>query len=320
MNQYSKETGRDIKITAYYDGMELIEKYDTTVDLIFLDIRMKLVNGLHAAERIRQMDERVGIIFLTTLTQYGLEGYKYQATNYIIKPLKYARLKSELNKFVERSQKEENPFLVIANDTGKYKAPLKSIRYIETYNRNLMFHTEQENIVCYKSMKEMERELCDKNFARCHTSYIVNLFYVKGIKMIQKETGGDLARIETVVPYDSDYSKVVDQGQDEVNRGYMPEIKPLDIRFEDYDRVILGTPVWWYTFAPAMHTFLASHDFSGKTVCPFVTNGGWIGHTLKDIAAACKGAKVERGLNIKFDGDKLQALESEIKKWIQDIG
>ena len=162
-------------------------KYDTTIDLIFLDIRMKLVNGLHAAERIRQMDERVGIIFLTTLTQYGLEGYKYQATNYIIKPLKYARLKSELDKFVERSQKEENPSLVIANDTGKYKVPLKSIRYIETYNRNLMFHTEQENIICYKSMKEMERELCDKNFVRCHTSYIVNLFYVKGIKKLDIE-------------------------------------------------------------------------------------------------------------------------------------
>ena len=79
LNRYSKETGRDIKITPYYDGMELIEKYDTTIDLIFLDIRMKLVNGLHAAERIRQRDERVGIIFLTTLTQYGLEGYKYQA-------------------------------------------------------------------------------------------------------------------------------------------------------------------------------------------------------------------------------------------------
>ena len=187
LNQYSKETGRAIKITPYYDGMELIEKYDTTIDLIFLDIRMKLVNGLHAAERIRQMDERVGIIFLTTLTQYGLEGYKYQATNYIIKPLKYARLKSELDKFVERSQKEENPSLVIANDTGKYKVPLKSIRYIETYNRNLMFHTEQENIICYKSMKEMERELCDKNFVRCHTSYIVNLFYVKGIKKLDIE-------------------------------------------------------------------------------------------------------------------------------------
>ena len=59
LNQYSKGNGPGIKITPYYDGMELIEKYDTTIDLIFLDIRMKLVNGLHAAERIRQMDERV---------------------------------------------------------------------------------------------------------------------------------------------------------------------------------------------------------------------------------------------------------------------
>lgn len=185
--QYSRDTGREIKITAYYDGMELIEKYDTTIDLIFLDICMKMVNGLHAAERIRQMDENVGIIFLTTLTQYGLEGYKYQATNYIIKPLKYVRLKSEMDKFIRRRQKDETPSLVIANDTGKYKVSLKSIRYIETYNRNLMFHTEQENIICYKSMKEMERELCNKDFVRCHTSYIVNLFYVKGIKKLDIE-------------------------------------------------------------------------------------------------------------------------------------
>lgn len=187
IKQYGRETGRDIKITAYYDGMELIEKYDTTIDLIFLDIQMRIVNGLHAAGRIRQMDERVGIIFLTTLAQYGLEGYKYQAANYIIKPLKYVRLKSELDKFIERSRKEDNPSLVIANDTGKYKVPLKSIRYIETYNRNLMFHTEQENIICYKSMKEVERELCGKDFVRCHTSYIVNLFYVKGVKKLDIE-------------------------------------------------------------------------------------------------------------------------------------
>ena len=185
--QYSRDTGREIKITAYFDGMELIEKYDTTIDLIFLDICMKMVNGLHAAERIRQMDENVGIIFLTTLTQYGLEGYKYQATNYIIKPLKYVRLKSEMDKFIRRRQKDETPSLVIANDTGKYKVSLKSIRYIETYNRNLMFHTENENIICYKSMKEVEKQLADRSFVRCHTSYIVNLFYVKGIKKLDIE-------------------------------------------------------------------------------------------------------------------------------------
>lgn len=78
--------------------------------------------------------------------------------------------------------------------------------------------------------------------------------------MIQKKTGADILRIETVVPYDNDYNKVVDQGQSEVNRGYCPEIKPSNIDPGQYDTIILGTPVWWYTFAPAMHTFLKTQD------------------------------------------------------------
>lgn len=187
LDQYSAEIGEEIKVTAYYDGLELIKKYDTTIDLIFLDIKMSHVNGLRAAEHIRQIDENVSIIFLTTLTQYGLEGYKYQATNYIVKPMKYIRLKAEMDQWMKKHRKEDSPAVVIANDDGKYKVPLKSIRYIETYNRNLLFHTEQENIVCYKRMKEIEQELRDKGFVRCHTSYIINLFYVKGIKKLDVE-------------------------------------------------------------------------------------------------------------------------------------
>lgn len=167
--------------------MDLIEKYDPSIDLIFLDIQMRLLDGLHTAERLRQMDENVGLIFLTTLTQYGLEGYKYQATNYIIKPLKYVRLKAELDRFLEHRKRDDTPSLVIANDTGKYKVPLKSIRFVETFNRNLMFHTEQKNIISYKSMKEAERELSDKGFVRCHTNYLVNLFYIKGVKKLDIE-------------------------------------------------------------------------------------------------------------------------------------
>lgn len=185
LKQYAAETSEEIKITAYYDGMELIEKYDTTIDLIFLDIQMRLMNGLRAAGRIRQVDEKVSIIFLTTLTQYGLEGYKYQAANYIIKPMKYVRLKAEMDQWLRKHRKDDTPSIVISNDTGKYKVFLKSLRYVETFNRNLLLHTEQENIICYKSMKEMEQELRGKGFTRCHTSYIVNLFYVKGVNKLE---------------------------------------------------------------------------------------------------------------------------------------
>lgn len=185
LEQYSAETGEEIKVSAWYDGLELLEKYDTTIDLIFLDIQMKYVDGLETAGRIRQMDDTVGIIFLTTLTQYALEGYQYGATNYIIKPLKYARLKSELDKFLSRHRRAKCPAYCIVNDTGKYRIQLNSLRYVETFNRNLLFHTEQDKIICYKSMKELEQELTEQGFARCHSSYLVNLAYVKGARKLE---------------------------------------------------------------------------------------------------------------------------------------
>ena len=104
-------------------------------------------------------------------------------------------------------------------------------------------------------------------------------------KMLQSETDSDILKIDTVVPYSGSYDDVVNQGQNEVQRGYEPEIKPLDINIADYDVIAVGTPTWWYTMAPAVKTFLHQQDFTGKTVVPFMTNGGWPGHVIKPAKA-----------------------------------
>lgn len=137
---------------------------------------------------------------------------------------------------------------------------------------------------------------------------------------IQSTLGADVAEIKTVKPYAGSYHDVVNQGQLEVNSGFMPEIELLQVDLSQYDTVILGTPVWWYTFAPAMKTFLAGTDLSGKKVYPFATNGGWIGHTFKDFKNACLGAMVQEGLNIRFNEDRQITSEKDIQRWIQDIG
>lgn len=134
-----------------------------------------------------------------------------------------------------------------------------------------------------------------------------------------RELGADIAEIKTVVPYAGSYDDVVDQGQAEVNSSFCPEIEPLNARLEDYDTVILGSPVWWYTFAPAMHSFLRQANLTGKTVFPFATNGGWLGHTLKDFASACPGAQVRQGLNVRFNGDRQITPDAEISRWIHAI-
>jgi flavodoxin len=133
---------------------------------------------------------------------------------------------------------------------------------------------------------------------------------------IRKATGADICEIETVKPYTGDYNSVVDQGKQEVDHGFKPEIKPLPVNLGDYDTIIIGTPVWWYTYAPAVSTFLSEYDLSGKTVIPFVTNGGWIGHTIRDIEKVCKNAIVTNAIDIRFDTDKMVMPESNLEKWI----
>ena len=137
-------------------------------------------------------------------------------------------------------------------------------------------------------------------------------------KMLQETTGADMVQIDTVVPYTGSYDDVVQQGQEEVQRGYEPEIKPLDVDIRNYDVIAVGTPTWWYTMVPAVLTFLHHQDWNGKIVVPFQTHGGWPGHVLADIAAACRGAKVTCDMQVKFDsngGNHLETSETEVEAW-----
>lgn len=136
---------------------------------------------------------------------------------------------------------------------------------------------------------------------------------------IQLAKGYEAIRIDTVTPYTGDYNDIVNQGQDEVESRFKPEITPAKIDLSQYDTIILGTPVWWYTVAPAVLTFLTSHVFNGKTIIPFATNGGLLGHTMKDIQKICEGAKVENTMNIQFSEDKLNIPESDLKNWIESL-
>ena len=76
-----------------------------------------------------------------------------------------------------------------------------------------------------------------------------------------------------------------------MNAGFEPELKPLPVNVADYDVIAVGTPTWWYTMAPAVKAFLHGQNFAGKTVVPFMTNGG----------------------------DHLETPESKINAWAQSV-
>jgi flavodoxin len=138
-------------------------------------------------------------------------------------------------------------------------------------------------------------------------------------KMIQKLTGGETFRIDTVKAYPSDYAKTTEVAQQELRQNARPELTDHVGDMSAYDLVFLGYPNWWGTMPMAVFTFLEEYDFSGKTIVPFCTNeGSGMGHSESDIKKLCPRAKVLSGLPIR--GGSVQRAEGDIAAWLKAAG
>ena len=138
---------------------------------------------------------------------------------------------------------------------------------------------------------------------------------------IKNKLGCDILEIKPKVPYSTDYQTVVDEEQNNESAKKTPEIEPINVDLKNYDEIIVGSPVWWYTIAPVIRTFLKENDLSGKTIKPFATNAGWLGRTFKEIESLCQNSKVEKGMNIVFESysDNLVTSPDEIDNWINTL-
>ena len=138
---------------------------------------------------------------------------------------------------------------------------------------------------------------------------------------IQRKLNCDILEIKPVKPYSTDYQTVVDEEQNNSSAGKTPDIQKIDKNINEYDEIIIGTPVWWYTIAPVIRTFLIQNDLSNKTIKPFATNAGWLGHTFQEIQKLCPNSKVDKGMNIVFESysDNLVTSPDEIEKLIDEL-
>lgn len=133
---------------------------------------------------------------------------------------------------------------------------------------------------------------------------------------IQRLTGADLFEIQTVQEYPSAYADLTAQAKKELAQGYKPELKNKVDNMAAYDAVFVGSPDWWGTYAPAVRSFLAQYDFSGKTVIPFFTNGGGgMQNCERDMKQQLAGVNVAAG--ITFPGRSSGAPERELENWIR---
>lgn len=180
LEEIAKEMNMEIYMVSFTDPDQAVGyvKNYIDIDVIFMDILLGEKNGYDAAKKIRSISPKSKIIFLSTTSAYAIKGYEINVTRYLMKPIKKTRLSNVLKDVVYELQYIDDNYIVERNDYGIHKIFLNEIIYIETYKRNTLIHTTSGNYTSYKCMKEHECRL-DKNFIRCHSSYIVNMEYIK---------------------------------------------------------------------------------------------------------------------------------------------
>ena len=129
---------------------------------------------------------------------------------------------------------------------------------------------------------------------------------------------GDLFEIKTVDSYPVKYNLVVDQAKKEFIAQYRPKLQNHIENINNYDVIIIGYPMWWYTCPMAIFSFLENYGFKGKTILPFCTHeGSALSNSVDDIKKVVPSALVKDGLAIR--GSKVEDADRFIKEWLGNV-
>lgn len=143
--------------------------------------------------------------------------------------------------------------------------------------------------------------------------------HTRGIaEKIQRITGGDLFEIRPEQAYSTDYDTTERQALREVKNGFHPVLAEQPQDMAQYDTVFIGTPNWFNKIAPAVASFLAENDFSGKTVVPFCTHGGnGAARVAADLRNYLPDVQIAGCLDILEDEGR--SADAKIREWIDAI-
>lgn len=182
LEQYAKENDETFEIEVFYDGAEILKDYTPRYELILLDIEMPAVNGMEAAQKIREMDESVVLMFITNMAQYAIHGYSVGALDFVMKPISYYPFSMKIKRALKRVQKKEIPTILLTTSDGVKRLKVSQIYYVEIQGHMLHYYTEEGEFVMRGTLSSVEKTLPSSLFVKCNHWYLVNLMHVTEVR------------------------------------------------------------------------------------------------------------------------------------------
>jgi DNA-binding LytR/AlgR family response regulator len=170
-------------------------------DLIFLDIEMPLLSGL---DFLGTLKDPPPVIITTAYRDYAVEGFEYEALDYLVKPISFPRFVKaferalKINKGGDHqndNQREDNEYLFLKVDRKFVKILISEILYIESLKDYVRVTTKSSSFISYQSLTSITEKLASDKFIRIHRSFTISIDKVNSIEGNCIEIDGKLLPI-----------------------------------------------------------------------------------------------------------------------------
>lgn len=186
-------------------------------DLVFLDIQMPGGNGMALAADL-PLDQRPEIIFVTAFEHFAPDAFAVDATDYLLKPVRFDRLRSSiararrriaLTRSQDESQSQYTDAIWVAVRGGQIRLSVSDIEWIEAAKDYVMLHTATRSYLHRAPMNALETQLDPAQLMRVHRSSFVRLSLVEGVARPGRGSLNLLLRDGAVIQVGPSYVKLV---------------------------------------------------------------------------------------------------------------
>ncbi len=171
----------DIAISQFSSGKELL-KYDGIIDILFLDIQMKDMDGMETARKLRSRKFKGAVIFITVLKEMVFQSFEVQAYDYLVKPIESSHFEKTMERLLASMRNAGETSLLVQKGHESSIILFEEIVFCEIIDRKVYLHLASSEIIdFYDRIENLETKL-DSRFFRCHRSFLINLQYLKSYK------------------------------------------------------------------------------------------------------------------------------------------
>ena len=181
VSDFFRKKNREITILRFSCGEELL-KYDGQIDILFLDIQMKEIDGMETARKLRTDKFRGFLIFITVLKEMVFQSFEVQAYDYLVKPVEKKQFEKTMERLYDSMQNASEESLLVQKGYESRIIFKDDIVFCEIIDRKIYLNLDSSEVIdYYERIENLEAKL-DNHFFRCHRSYLINLKHLKGYK------------------------------------------------------------------------------------------------------------------------------------------